>query len=164
MYRNCQEFILRKRDSTPITYCCRSLESKDEAGFCAAGILLRDSTDRVFMIREERVKDGIKFSKYNFVGGKRDCRRGWFGQIRLETSIETAVAEFEEETGCRIPTKKYDNVFWFPHSKYALFVVRGSIDSAVGKWFSHKEIEEGISSDQFHDYIIWQLRAILAVV
>lgn len=125
----------------------------------AAGVLLKRRDGRVLMIKEiRRGRD-----KYNFIGGKRECRLDWFNLARLEQSFETASTEFEEETGQRLPSTSYQSVYWFPDSKYLLFVVNGEIKdhSSRLEWFANEEIQKGIDGSIYHDYMNFYLQRIL---
>lgn len=124
----------------------------------AAGIFLVNKDGQALMIRENR---GDR-RKYNFIGGKRECRYDCFGLPRLESGFETASTEFEEEIGEPLPTRKYESVYWFPESKYLLFVVRGNVvPKTAGQWFTRSEFFDGMLVNIFHSYIVPQLQIVL---
>lgn len=161
-YRLCISFLSLKLQASKQQYSSRRLQPIDESAFMAAGILLRDKAGKVLMIKEKR--KGTEEARYNFVGGKRDCRLGWFRSLRLETSFETASAEFGEEIGHCLPTRKFQSVYWFPKSKYVLYSIEGelAVTSDRAHWFSRAEIIDGLrAGDVFHKHIEPQLRFIL---
>lgn len=163
MYRQCPIFRDRKDATSLAMYHERRPRSAEEAGFCSAGILLHDvEFDRFLMINETRGS----VQRCNFIGGKRECRLGWFGCNRLETSFETAITEFEEEMGVKIPTRRFSSVFWFPQSKFLLFVVSGTITVPIAgaEWLNRQEIECGLLADKFHGYIRSQLQMVMSCI
>jgi 8-oxo-dGTP pyrophosphatase MutT (NUDIX family) len=124
----------------------------------AAGILLINKGKMMFICEERN-----HTAKYNFIGGKRECRLDSLTMPRLESAIETAASEFEEETGYELPKREYDKVFWFPQSKYLLFIINGTNPRKSGntKWFTTSQIQQGLKEGIFHDYITDSLSFVL---
>ncbi len=160
-FRECPAFHVSKARTAQSPYSDRYPHPAEELGFMAAGILLVDAGGRVMMIRETR----NKVDKFNFIGGKRECRRdSWCALPRLETAFETACTEFEEETGQSLDPEAYSSVIWFPQSKFLLFIVPSVEDSdpiSRCSWFSIKDLETGLERRIFHDYIRNQVSIII---
>lgn len=147
-YRDCPVFIALKNATSPLSYRDLAPRVEEELGFMAAGILPINSENRILLIRETR-KGKVG---YNFIGGKRERLAE-----RLESPFETALAEFEEETGSKFLASTWRHVLWFPKSKYLLFVVgcSDSVSNDKCKWFTLEELE---GSNILHAYVKLQLR------
>lgn len=159
-YRQCADFNKSKSITSMVSYHDFKPHREEEAGFMAAGIFLINKEGQALMIRETRGGQ----EKYNFIGGKRECRYDCFGLPRLESSFETAATEFEEEIGEELPSSRWESVYWFPESKYLLFVVRGAVATdRAGEWFSRSDFIEGILRSRFHNYIVTQLHTVLEI-
>lgn len=94
-FRKCSTFNEMKSKLHPTIYSNISLREEEESAFCAASIMpysVKEGKIYILLSKEER--NGKEL--YGILGGKRDCyNKGWL--YRLETSMETAKAEFYEE-------------------------------------------------------------------
>jgi hypothetical protein len=134
--RKCTKFKKIKTLVTSQPYIKDKLETVDENGFCAAGILpycIIDNKKYILLLKQKRFDfdKGIHLG-LNFIGGGREsCYNGF--SYRLETSLETALTEFIEEMTPLInkentfihcvkeSMKNIKRVFWEPHTKYVLY-------------------------------------------
>lgn len=114
-FKNCPKFQPYKHAVSKHSYTVsriNDIEERDRAGYCSAGIYLC-CAGRFLAIREER--NDVEL--YNLIGGHRDFFE--------ETPLQTAMREFQEETGINlskldIEVKKYT---WVASSKYILISV-----------------------------------------
>jgi hypothetical protein len=137
-FRTCDKFKVLKDATNRQVYVDNSLDGKDEIGFTAANILpfhqVDNSSDKLLFFIEEKRGD---ITAFGIVGGKRESRMV-NGIFRYETSLQTALAEFEEEVKPRLSKTDFDmfrmeissslnkghyKVMWIPISKAVVYLV-----------------------------------------
>lgn len=122
-------------NSNYINLNANKLNSNEENGFCASGIIpyvkIENKVYLLVLVEKRQNKIGL-----NFIGGKRECIKE-NGIIRGETSWETAKNELSEELGeilrnetaqliieqitkCSVP----NFVFWSGQSKMSLYGIK----------------------------------------
>lgn len=149
-YSQCHLFVRRKYLTTLSSYYDRRLRSVEEAGFLTAGILLQDSEGSVLM-------RGVRAE---FISTSRETKRGLFSD-RLETSFETATEAYQEEIDCCPPRKRPQGVFWFPDTSFVLYVIRATVISSSGRWFSREQLEQGMLDNIFSETVRLHVRMML---
>ena len=126
--RPCVEFTAAKRAVTKAAYAAAELRPNDAAGFAAAGVLpWRFGAGGVEVLMASEFRHGVTL--LNFLGGKRDAM--------YETPRTTASREVAEETLglLHVDLAAVRFMVWDAPAKYAIFVPRHPIDSALAETF-----------------------------